>query len=73
MRPGGRVWRMSRINTLMHRIVAPPGKTLTKASYKLGAKQGALRYVRVACHTVPVSPWEDAQHRWAWSNPIYLE
>jgi len=44
------------------RITAPPGETLTSASYVL--KKGQ-RYVRVACR--------DAQGCWAWSNPLFLE
>jgi len=51
------------------RVVAPPGKTLSEASYDLGERytgnEQALRYVRVAC--------QDAQCRWAWSNPIFFE
>ena len=51
------------------RVVAPPGETLTEASYDLGEKYGGgenlLRYMRVAC--------QDAQCRWAWSNPIFFE
>ncbi len=41
------------------RVSAPPGGTLTEASYRL---QDHQRYVRVAC--------QDTHGRWAWSNPI---
>ena len=41
------------------RVAAPPGETLTEASYRLKDRQ---RYVRVAC--------QDSQGDWAWSNPI---
>jgi len=44
------------------RVAAPPGETLTMASYRLDHRQ---RYVRVAC--------QDSQSRWAWSNPIFLD
>ena len=44
------------------RVSAPPGSTLTEASHHLHSAQ---RYVRVACR--------DAQDRWAWSNPIFLD
>jgi len=51
------------------RVVPPPGATLTEASYSPGEKYGAnkelLRYLRVAC--------QDAQYRWAWSNPLFFE
>ncbi len=47
---------------LNRRFVAPPGGTLTEVSYRLRVQQ---RYVRVAC--------QDTQHRWAWSNPIFLD
>jgi hypothetical protein len=45
-----------------HRVMTPPGETLTEASYRIRKKQ---RYVRVAC--------QDAHCNWAWSNPIFLE
>ena len=52
-----------------HRVVAPPGETLTEASYTLGERHPGSerlpRYVRVAC--------QDTQCRWAWSNPIFFE
>ena len=44
------------------RIAAPPGETLTRASYKLRTGQ---RYVRVAC--------QDSGGHWAWSNPIFVD
>lgn len=44
------------------RVLAPPGKTLTKASHQLKKWQ---HYVRVAV--------QDAQGRWAWGNPIFLD
>jgi len=47
---------------LSRRVYAPSGRTLTEAIYQLRDHQ---RYVRVACC--------DAQGRWAWSNPIFLE
>jgi hypothetical protein len=68
---GDRVWmRCSPVVTvdfvgngrLSRRIAAPPGETLTEASYRLRREQ---RYVRVAC--------QDAQGGWAWSNPIFLD
>jgi hypothetical protein len=43
------------------RFAAPPGETLTGASYRLRKGQ---QYVRVAC--------QDSQGRWAWSNPVFL-
>lgn len=42
--------------------LSEPGKTMTGARYKL---RGGERYLRVECR--------DAQGRWAWANPIYLE
>ena len=54
---------------LCHRVVAPPGETLTEARYKLGERypgsEKFLRYVRVAC--------QDTLCRWAWSNPIFFD
>ena len=47
---------------MSRRITAPPGETLTEASYRF---RKAQRYVRVACR--------DARGGWAWSNPIFLE
>ena len=47
---------------LSRRITAPPGETLTEATYRLDNRQ---RYVRVAC--------QDPHGRWAWSNPIFLD
>jgi hypothetical protein len=51
------------------RIVAPPGETLTEARYdfgeRLAGREHLLRYLRIAC--------QDAQCRWAWSNPIYFD
>jgi hypothetical protein len=44
------------------RIAAPPGETLTGASYQIRRGQ---RYVRVAC--------QDAGGHWAWSNPTFLD
>jgi hypothetical protein len=50
-----------------HRVIAPPGETLTEANHRLGGRypgsEKVLRYVRVAC--------QDTQCRWAWSNPIF--
>jgi hypothetical protein len=50
------------------RFVPPPGETLTEAHYNPAAKtrgnENLLRYVRVAC--------QDAQFRWAWSNPLFF-
>jgi hypothetical protein len=43
-------------------VLAEPGKTMTGARYKL---RGGERYLRVECR--------DAQGRWAWANPIYLD
>lgn len=43
------------------RLLAPGGQSLTEASHRLRPTQG---YVRVAC--------QDAQGRWAWTNPIFL-
>ena len=43
------------------RVSAPEGQSLSQASYSLRKDQ---RYLRVAC--------QDAQGRWAWSNPIPL-
>lgn len=42
------------------RVSAPPGQTLSEASYTLREGQ---TYVRVACR--------DEQGRWAWTNPIF--
>jgi hypothetical protein len=42
-----------------HRVSAPPGETLTEATYRLREGQ---TYVRVAC--------QDEQGHWAWSNPL---
>jgi len=57
------------IGPLCRRIVAPPGETITEATYKFGeryaGRESFLRYIRVAC--------QDAQCRWAWSNPIYFD
>ncbi|MGD8519478.1 MAG: CehA/McbA family metallohydrolase [Anaerolineae bacterium] len=44
------------------RVAAPPGQTLTEASYHLREGQ---RYVRVAC--------QNGAGHWAWGNPIFLE
>ena len=44
------------------RVSAPPGQTLSQASYHLREGQG---YVRVAC--------QDGAGHWAWSNPIFLD
>ena len=44
------------------RIAAPPGETLTRASYR---RHNGQRYLRVACR--------DARDCWAWSNPIFLD
>jgi hypothetical protein len=43
-------------------FVAKPGNTLTEASYQL---RGHELYLRVECR--------DAEGRWAWANPIFLE
>ena len=45
-----------------HRVSAPPGRTLTEASYQIKRGQG---YVRVAC--------QDSSGFWAWSNPFFLD
>ena len=45
-----------------HRVAAPAGGTLEKASYRLWKGQG---YLRVAC--------QDVQGRWAWTNPLFLD
>lgn len=51
------------------RVVAPPGETITEASFKLQERHAdikkMLRYVRVAC--------QDTQCCWAWSNPIFFD
>lgn len=50
------------------RVVAPPGETLTEATYTLGkakVREELLQYVRVACR--------DTQYRWAWSNPVFFD
>jgi hypothetical protein len=47
---------------LSRRVVAPPGGTLTAASYQPRVGQ---RYVRVACL--------DGAGQWAWSNPIFFD
>ena len=44
------------------RFLAPEGQSLTEARYRLRKHHS---YVRVACR--------DAQGRWAWSNPFFLE
>jgi hypothetical protein len=44
------------------RVSAPPGQTLSEASYHLRDSQ---RYVRVAC--------QDRAGHWAWCNPIFLD
>jgi hypothetical protein len=49
----GNAWRS-------HRLAAPPGQTLTEATYHLRSGQ---TYVRVACR--------DSLGHWAWSNPIF--
>lgn len=43
-------------------FLAPAGEPLTEASYKL---RGHEIYLRVECR--------DAQGRWAWANPIYIQ
>lgn len=57
------------VGSLSRRIVAPPGETITEATYRLDEKYAGrekfLRYLRVAC--------QDAQYRWAWSNPIFFD
>jgi hypothetical protein len=57
------------IGPLSRRVVAPPGETMVEATYKLSEKysgrENLLRYLRVAC--------QDAQCRWAWSNPIFFD
>ena len=54
---------------LSRRIFAPPGETLTEVSYTLpdfsSGHRRFLRYMRVAC--------QDAEGRWAWSNPIFFD
>jgi hypothetical protein len=44
------------------RVEASGGQLLTEASHRVRASQG---YVRVACR--------DAQGRWAWTNPLFLD
>jgi hypothetical protein len=43
-------------------VEAPPGETITGATYRL---RGHELYLRVECR--------DAQGRWAWSNPMFCE
>ncbi len=44
------------------RVTAPPGETLTEASYELRKRQ---TYVRISCR--------DTDGHWAWSNPIFVK